>query len=469
MTAGKVDVSPTKRFFVQMLTRDVTLEDAILDLLDNCVDGIIRQRKHPKDASRPYAGYWARIKASPRHFEITDNCGGIPKDVAENSAFRLGRPDGERDADLKTVGMYGIGMKRAIFKMGRECVVTSQVNGKAYEVKISPEWLEENDEWHLKLRSIPKALDEDGTKIEISKLREQIGSNFNQNSSNFLTDLGEQISSFFALIIQKGFAVYLNDNPIKPVDILLLMQAAESIRRGPAIAPYIFRGRFQGVTMLMSVGFYRSLAGEKELDDERRVVGSSEHAGWTIVCNDRVILHADKSSKTGWGLSNVPRYHNQFISICGVVTLESKHSDRLPLTTNKRGLDTTSDIYVFMLNQMMDGMKKFTDFTNAWKAREEETSQSFAAAKKISPARVVDLVPTKDWKKVSKLPYGAMGEKFVPDLPKPLKATLERRISFVRLATEIEEVSAYLFDDDDVEPKEVGERCFDDVLKKARK
>ncbi len=33
---------PTKRFFVSMLTRDIRLSDALLDLIDNCVDGAAR-------------------------------------------------------------------------------------------------------------------------------------------------------------------------------------------------------------------------------------------------------------------------------------------------------------------------------------------------------------------------------------------------------------------------------------------
>ena len=34
--------SPTKQFFVDMLTRDIDIKDAILDLLDNCLDGVVR-------------------------------------------------------------------------------------------------------------------------------------------------------------------------------------------------------------------------------------------------------------------------------------------------------------------------------------------------------------------------------------------------------------------------------------------
>jgi hypothetical protein len=36
---------PQKRFFVSMLTRDIDLDDAILDLIDNSVDGVMRQTK----------------------------------------------------------------------------------------------------------------------------------------------------------------------------------------------------------------------------------------------------------------------------------------------------------------------------------------------------------------------------------------------------------------------------------------
>lgn len=38
----ELHADPAKAFFIDMLTRDISLEDAILDLLDNCVDGALR-------------------------------------------------------------------------------------------------------------------------------------------------------------------------------------------------------------------------------------------------------------------------------------------------------------------------------------------------------------------------------------------------------------------------------------------
>ena len=40
MTSLKADASPTKAFFVRMLTRDISLDDCILDLVDRSADAI---------------------------------------------------------------------------------------------------------------------------------------------------------------------------------------------------------------------------------------------------------------------------------------------------------------------------------------------------------------------------------------------------------------------------------------------
>ena len=56
----KAQASPAKRFFVEMLTRDIELADAILDLLDNCVDGALRSGG--PDPLKPYS---ARSRVIP--------------------------------------------------------------------------------------------------------------------------------------------------------------------------------------------------------------------------------------------------------------------------------------------------------------------------------------------------------------------------------------------------------------------
>ena len=88
-----VPAKPVKSFFVRMLTRDIDLSDAILDLLDNSMDGVIRSEKGQLAKTKPYKGYAVDIKFDSHSFSILDNCGGIPWSLREY-AFRMGRVKG---------------------------------------------------------------------------------------------------------------------------------------------------------------------------------------------------------------------------------------------------------------------------------------------------------------------------------------------------------------------------------------
>ena len=290
-----VNAFPSKLFFVSMLTRDIDLRDAILDLLDNCIDGILRQLSADKlHSESPYEGYYAKIVANPTEFTIIDNCGGIPKRIAELSAFRLGRPDLDRDKDLPTVGMYGIGMKRALFKMGKHSFVISQHDDKAYTVEIPPEWLTDDEDWYLDIIDQPDHFDQNGTEIIINDLHPSISAQFDSNKHTFLKDLQEDISHFFALIIKKGFKVYLNGEEVSPVHLSILVP--RDFSESSVIKPYLYKATINEVEIELAVGFYRELASESELDNEKLIPRKSDNAGWTIICNDRVVLHRDKVS-----------------------------------------------------------------------------------------------------------------------------------------------------------------------------
>jgi hypothetical protein len=167
-----VEAKPVKSFFVDMLTRDIDLTDAILDLLDNCVDGVLRSL-NPKSAKAkspsPYSGKYAKIKFNATSFEIEDNCGGIPWDKCDY-AFRMGRPKGIKEEGYKTVGTYGIGMKRAIFKLGRQCLITTQNGNHRYKIDISNAWIDDEDSWQLPAKGLRTSRKEDGTTIVVNEL-----------------------------------------------------------------------------------------------------------------------------------------------------------------------------------------------------------------------------------------------------------------------------------------------------------
>lgn len=463
-----IDASPTKAFFVEMLTRDIELEDAILDLLDNCIDGIHRIKHEELDQHEiSYEGFYAKISTTETSFEIQDNCGGIPLTTAQNYAFRMGRPQGQLiDENFYTIGTYGIGMKRAIFKMGQESQVISVHKDDAFQVVFSQSWLAQDNEWDLPLEDIEKEDKDEGTYIKITNLYPAISQQFSSPNGVLLNSLSRRISQHYSFIIQKGFDVYLNGSKISPQNnYLLLDQDYGNNEKNNEISPFLYQGTRNDVEIILAIGFYRKTISEEELEDE--VSGTrrrSEEAGLTIICNDRVVVYCDKTRLTGWGEATVPSYHPQFIAITGIVHFRSKNARALPLTTTKRGIDASSDVYLYTKDFMREGLKLFTSYTNRWKKDLLNESRRIEQAKPQSIKEIFSKVSLSEgkWTKVNNR---ASEKKYIPNLPKPIVVNSNSQtIKFIKLTEEIKTVSDFLFEDDSISASKVGEACFQYVL-----
>lgn len=462
-----VSARPVKAFFVTMFTRDIPLADAILDLLDNCVDGVLRAKGKAVDS---YKGYYAEITFDASHFMIHDNCGGIPW-ALRNYAFRLGAPPDQPRQDLPTVGVYGVGMKRAIFKMGRHCFITTKNRGDEYEIEITPEWLDDEQQWNLPLRAASHPLKEAGTTILISELYDGISKTFGDGGAAFHAELFRRVAEQYAFIISKGFEVRINTLSVDPRPTKLAFRKPEARRRASdEIAPFVYRTRVDGVAVFLAIGLTRAIPTAEEIADEDSG-GQGRYkslaAGWTVVCNDRAVIYCDRTELTGWGEDDIPRYHTQFIAISGIVEFRSADASKLPTTTTKRGIDAASPLYLQVKNKMREGLKLFTTYTYWWKGRESEARG------------MVDKVPTLSFSelksRVSELPMRTVtrvpgGEQFKPKLPRPRAHDKKTtRISFERPLVEVRAVAGYLFKDSEVRPSKVGEECFKTVLREARR
>lgn len=457
-----VDASPVKSFFVTMLTRDIKLEDAILDLLDNCVDGILRGK--PGNGKKPYEGYWAEIEFKKDYFSISDNCGGIPWSL-HKYAFRMGRSD-ERPKDVSgTVGAYGIGMKRAVFKMGRECLISTQNKEHSYEVDITPAWIDSED-WEIPVKAAKKTSKEDGTIVYIGDLYPNISERFSAGGRAFAADLINMIAAHYAFIIDKGFEVKVNGVSVKPKPTKLIFDDKQK-----GIKPFIFEASVDGVDVFLAVGFTRPIPSEdeaKEQEDEAKY--SSLDAGWTVLCNDRAVLYCDRSELTGWGEAGIARYHTQFIAISGIVEFKSKSDPRkLPTTTTKRGIDSNSILYLQVKNKMREGMKMFIDYTNQWKGQSEESKKYIESGNALSFEEIKAKTKTSALKLTETKKTMLPGKQLKPVLPTPKQFEVKtRRVAYTKSISDIELVAEHLFKDSEVAPAKVGEKCFDIILKSAK-
>ncbi len=467
---SNVSTKPVKRFFVDMLTRDIGLEDAILDLLDNCVDGILRHPpKVPKKTSTtPYAGYKAAITLSKKNFCIEDNCGGIPWSE-HGRAFRMGSPaqNNALATVALTVGAYGIGMKRAIFKMGRTAVISTSTSDDQYEVVIPKGWMDAQDEWDLKVNAANTLLASTGTKILISDLNAATTAQFEAEA--FFDDLLDKIETHYSVILSKGFEVSVNGRIAKPKRIAI--KFSESTSGGDVVRPYIFKSSLEdGIDVFLTVGLREPIPdAEATLNDQEDPRLSTDYAGWTIICNDRVVLYCNRDELTGWGTANIPNYHTQFIAISGIVEFKGDPT-KLPTTTTKRGLEFSSRTYQQVLNRMREGTRLFIDFTNWWKQNEAHAKQ------KVMPLPSKDLEQIKSAALSSGIKYsttktGLRGEFYKPSLPKPKVTEVDVRVAFTRPKVKVMKLAeAVLADFDEIPekkiPKELGEFLFNDAYSK---
>jgi len=461
-----VDASPVKSFFVAMLTRDIGLDEAILDLLDNCVDGILRSKKRG-GGEKPYSGFKAEIELKKDLFTISDNCGGIPWSL-HDYAFRMGRASDHPEDNPGTVGVYGIGMKRAIFKMGRDCLISTQNGKHRYEIEIKPEWIDDEKMWGIPVKAAKRAMAEDGTTIVIGDLYQGIAARFGADAKDFESELRRMVATHYAFIIDKGFQVIINKKAVTPRPVRLVFGTGDG--RSKKIRPFIFRTRTDdGVDVFMAVGLTRPIPTQEEIATEQEETRySSINAGWTVLCNDRAVLYCDRSELTGWGEAGIPRYHTQFIAISGIVEFKCNDASKLPTTTTKRGIDAASPLYLQIKNKMREGMRLFIDYTNEWKGRVEEAKKHIEGEKTIP----FDEVKVEAGKLPLRLTTRTVpkGSQYKPELPSPKRLEArKRRISFVKDVEDIRSIAEYLFRDKGKDPSSVGEKCFDLMLREARK
>lgn len=277
------------------------------------------------------------------------------------------------------------------------------------------------------------------------------------------------ISEHFTMFLQWGLKVELNGKKVEPVRVEVLVSQRED---GPA--PYVFRKTIDGVVVSITVGrnLNRGLGNDDDEDAGFERDRSSPTAGWTVLCNDRAVIVGDKTRLTGWG-DGIPLYHPQFAIITGIIEFRSKRAEKLPVTTTKRALDTSSNVWLESLVKMKEGMRVWIDYTNQWKNQaeaEQQQARHWEDARPMPLSKAIEAVAQR--KATKKL--GDEGVEFNPKknkvLPEPPNKTpSDRRIIFMKPVEEIRLIGKVLLEDENAAPSAVGSKCFDLALAKAKK
>lgn len=352
-----IDATPTKEFFIYMLVRDVPLIRAIVDLIDNSLDGahrVVAAEASAHSPERPLEGFHVALTINKEKLEVVDNCGGIPYETARDYAFRFGRaPDAPFTSG--SIGQFGVGMKRTIFKAGNYFTVHSLSAHSTFTMAQDvrqwlrkPEWNFDFQELDTDVRVPPEKC---GTTISVTDLHPGVAELVER--TQFINELRNELEQAHATSLKRGFSISVNGVPLGIAEFELL--CSDSLVPAYVALDVPPRG---GSAHGVSVRIYAGLSKERSL----------ERGGWYVFCNGRQVLVADQSSTTGWMSqfedeeTRLPKYHADFAYFRGFAFFESNDASLLPWTTTKTGVDADSPVFRAARREMMRVMRPITKF-----------------------------------------------------------------------------------------------------------
>jgi hypothetical protein len=341
-----VSFQPTKELFINILTKDISIGDCILDLLDNAVDSYTRNRIDKKRE--------VRLNFDKSKIIILDDCGGIEKSRLKKEVFRFGAKDFLNH--VPTIGVYGIGLKRSIFKLGK-LIIFETDDGKDYcKLKIDvTEWLNKKDPdgkdiWDLKLTETSTTKLVNGqnpyTRIEVKSLRYET---IETLTLDFETKLKKTVKIYYSRFIQKNkINFYVNNEEQKGFEI--------KVNSSDDFKPVKVEDDYEGLKITIICWL--------DLKEQKRTRKEPGHQGWNIFMNERLVIFDDTSEDTGWleGGSFLPNFHSLFNRFRGVVFLNSDNPSKLPINTSKNGFNKESKIYHYLIKLMVKVARPFINF-----------------------------------------------------------------------------------------------------------
>lgn len=421
-----------------MLTKDIELTRSIIDLVDNSLDGAKRLRGDDK-----YHDLSVRLHISPKEFRITDNCGGIPLKVAKHYAFRFGRPEGAEHTK-HSIGQFGVGMKRALFKLGKRIKIVSTTSSHRFVILIDVDAWNMKDNWDLEFDTVEvpepgDSFEDIGTIITVSKLNPTVKIAF--DSDNFISRLRSEIESAHQRSIEKHLAITVNQIPLD-VQIAELLHS-DSLKPVKTEREITLEGLDQAV--VVTVKLYAGVGDSNPIS-----------AGWYVFCNGRLVLEADTSRATGWGEGNgniIPKFHNQYARFRGYVFFDCEDSSVLPWNTTKTGVDTDSTLFDAIRQDIIKATRPVIDFLNRVDKEKDKVESDRPLSESLDKSSSSRLEELPDSNKFVAPPYRS---------PSKSSGPLLRTISYKKPDDEVQRVKLAL---GAITNREVGEDTFEYFLR----
>ena len=335
---------------MKLFTTDISAEECIYDLIDNSIDAAreeIQSQPYEQDdygLPKSYKGYKVELAIGSSNVTLVDNCRGVTRSEFENSTFIIG----ERSVSDYSIGFYGIGLKRALLKLGNKYDITSDDGSDLIHFVANRKTLSQSKK--KATANVSKSSGTRSFKIEISKLDAQIKDIV--SNKIWMSELKEKISRRYGIFLQKGLVL--------KVDGKLLKGIVPALRKKGPVPPFSdSMDSVAGVDIYVKTGMHSKYKMKHEAGFSQAANGKlTTEFGWYVVCNDRIMIVADKSKNIGL----TSNWHSEYNGFLGWVYFVSKDASDLPWNTKKTQIVMESPSIMKVKNVLQD-------YTDDWKKK----------------------------------------------------------------------------------------------------
>ncbi|GGA01899.1 hypothetical protein GCM10010923_08260 [Blastomonas marina] len=402
--------NPEKRLFISLLTRDIPLADAFLDLVDNSINSVLANFSKDLSSAAGYVkvleGKISRppakidIQIDGNEVKISDDSTGISFTSARDHVFQFGRASNERHPDDR-LSVYGVGLKRAIFKIGNHIKINSKhaEGGFSTDLHVDKWESDKRNPWVIDIEKGKKAPASTGTTISIKDLYPEVKRRISDGL--FIGELIRKMQRAYEFFLKKVVRIFVNKQEIEPFGL----SVGENVSSDTFEMDGVSCNIVAGVGTPDARGFF--------VDDK---------AGWTIFCNGRALLFADKSALTGWsGSPELPLFQPKHRPFVGFVFFVASDPEKLPWTTTKGAINRESEVWQEARKKMVSVGRQVTGFldrrydnegTKVSRSEVATISGSSTTALKMSLSKKTEFkIPQKKGPETIRIQYDAELEK----------------------------------------------------------
>lgn len=330
---GTLNATPSKRLFLSIIA-DYDLNKSICELVDNALD--VWSRNGRKQNIK------IDIQLNERQQAITveDNAGGLPESELK---FIIGPGQSGNSATDDTIGIFGVGTKRAVVALAQEIKIkTRHKKHTTFEIDIDDTWLE-NDDWEIPVYENDN-IHEGTTVIELQRLRIHI-------SEESIAQLSHHLAATYAKFLTNNkVTIRVNETPLSP-------HFFENWAYPPKYEPTRYSGSLIVDSRTISVEATAGLTLESS--------PAAGEYGVYFYCNDRLVARALKTFDVGFtkGFAGLP---HPKISLTRVIISLKGDARSMPWNSSKSDISTKHEVFLAIHDWLVEVVKDYAALSRIW-------------------------------------------------------------------------------------------------------